>query len=341
MPDDKYGTLGTSDHPSNRVRVIYMHEVVRLHGLLSSIVSDRDSKFTSRWWKELQRLLGAKLLMSTSFHPQTDGQSERAIRNVTQILRSMVRPDQRDWAEKIDMVEFAINSSISESTDYAPFELAGGYMPSMIKEIRGDENFAQGVKSFALAALQNLADAHDAIIKARTFQTDKANRKRGDEPDIATGELVYLSTKNLNMPKNRARKLCPKYIGPYKVATAHLESSNYTLELPTALQGRRIHPKFLVALLRPHHPSEDSRFPNRMQPEPYDFGTSGEQEWFVDKIVGHKWVGPKKVEYQVRWSLGDTTWEPHTNCNQLAALDRYLELHGVTNYISLPRINRQ
>ena len=239
------------------------------------------------------------------------------------------------------MVEFAINSSISESTGYVPFELAGGYMPSMIKEIRSDENFAQGVKSFALIALQNLADAHDAIIEARVFQADKTNKKRGNEPNIAVGDLVYLSTKNLNMPKNRAQKLCPKYIGPYKVSKAYPEFSNYTLELPMALQGRRILQKFHVALLRPHHPSEDSRFPNRMQPEPYDFGSSGEQEWFVNEIVGHKWTGPKKVEYQVRWSLGDTTWEPHANCNKLAALDRYLELHGVTNYVSLPRINRK
>ena len=111
----------------------YLREVVRLHGLPSSIVSDRDSKFTSRWWKELQRILGTKLLMSTSFHPQTDGQSERAIRNVTQILRTLVHPDQKDWVEKVDMVEFAINSSVSESTGYAPFELSGGYMPSMIR----------------------------------------------------------------------------------------------------------------------------------------------------------------------------------------------------------------
>jgi hypothetical protein len=71
-----------------------------------------------------------------------------------------------DWVEKIDMVEFAINSSISESTGYAPFELSGGYMPSMIKEIRTDETFALGVRSFAAMALENLADAHDAIIEA-------------------------------------------------------------------------------------------------------------------------------------------------------------------------------
>jgi hypothetical protein len=80
------------------------------------------------------------------------------------------------------MVEFAINSSISETTGYAPFELGGGYMPSMIKEIRNDENFATGVKAFAAKALGNIADAHNAIIEARSFQVNKANKKRGDEP---------------------------------------------------------------------------------------------------------------------------------------------------------------
>jgi hypothetical protein len=144
----------------------YLREIVRLHGLPSSIVSDHDSKFTSRWWKELQWILGTKLLMSTSFHLQTDGQSECAIRNVTQILRTVVCPDQTNWVEKIDMVEFAINSSVSESTGYAPFELSRGYMPSMIKEIQTDESFTSGVRSFAATALENLADAHDAIIEA-------------------------------------------------------------------------------------------------------------------------------------------------------------------------------
>ena len=57
----------------------------------------------------------------------------------------------------------------------------------------------------------------------------------------------------------------------------------------------------------------------------------------MDDIIGHRWVGLKQIEYQVRWSLGDTTWEPHANCNKLAALDRYLELHGVATYTKLPR----
>jgi hypothetical protein len=210
----------TTKVTANELSWIYLREVVRLHGLPKSIVSDRDSKFTARWWRELHRLLGAKLLMSTSYHPQTDGQTERTIRTVSQILRSVIQPDQKNWAEKIDMVEFAINSSVAETTGYAPFELNGGYMPSMIREMRSDENVAPGIKAFAQSALQKLADAHDAIIETRVFQTELANKRRGEEPTIAIGDLVYLSTKNLNIPKNRARKLCPKYIGPYKIVEA-------------------------------------------------------------------------------------------------------------------------
>ena len=114
---------------------LFVKEIVRLHGLPKSIVSDRDSKFTSRWWREVHRLLGAKLLMSTSFHPETDGTTEQVNRSIGQILRSTVNADQRNWVEKCPMLEFAINSSINESTGFAPFELDGGYMPSRICEL--------------------------------------------------------------------------------------------------------------------------------------------------------------------------------------------------------------
>jgi len=80
-------------------------------------------------------------------------------------------------------------------------------------------------------------DAHDSIIEARVFQTQVANKLRKEEPKISNGDLVYLSTKNLNLPKGRAHKLCPKFVGPYKVIMAHPEVSNYTLELLAALQA--------------------------------------------------------------------------------------------------------
>ena len=105
--------------------------------------------------------------MSTSFHPQTDGASERAIRSVAQILRTMVRPDQRDWADKVPMVEFALNSAISSSSGFAPFELTYGYVPTMSPGMIPESNSVPGVKHFVARALTNLSEAHDAIIKSR------------------------------------------------------------------------------------------------------------------------------------------------------------------------------
>ena len=87
-------------------------------------------------------------------------------------------------------------------------------------------------------ALQNLADAHGAIIEAQVFQTYYANKCHTTEPKIAKGDLVFLSTKNLNLPTGHAQKLCPKFIRTYKVLKAKLGTSTYTLELPMALQAR-------------------------------------------------------------------------------------------------------
>ena len=93
-------------------------------------MSDRDTKFTSIFWKELHRLMGSKLLMSTVFHPQTDGATERANRSIAQILHTVVSNNQKDWSYKCPMVEFAINSSVNAATTgYTPFELNYGYMP--------------------------------------------------------------------------------------------------------------------------------------------------------------------------------------------------------------------
>ena len=106
-----------------------------MHGLPETIVSDRDMKFTSAFWRETHRMLGAKLLMSMAFHPQTDGASERAICTVTQILCTMVQPDQKDWVTKVPMVEFVINSSISSSMGFVPFKLNYGHMPRIMEHV--------------------------------------------------------------------------------------------------------------------------------------------------------------------------------------------------------------
>ncbi|KAL7278559.1 hypothetical protein ACG7TL_007558 [Trametes sanguinea] len=288
--------------------LVYLREVVRLHGLPESIVSDRDSKFTSKFWQE------------------TDGLSERTIRSVTQILRSMVAPDQTDWHDKIPIAEFAINSATGASTGFAPFELNYGYLPKSLNGVKTETQFP-GVKEFAQRARAYLEQAHDALIEARVAQTYQANKRRQAEPTFGIGDKVYLSTKNISMPKGRARKLIPKYIGPYAITACFPDTSNYVLDLPPELKARRVHPRFHVSLLRRHEPNDDAVFPSREALSYYDVGTDDTTEWMVDEIIGHEWNGAT-CRFHVRWTLGDHTWEPYEHCRDLAALDDYCRLMG-------------
>jgi hypothetical protein len=116
---------------ASQLALLFMNHIVCLHGLPETIVSvsDRDPKFTSLFWTEIHRLLGIKLAKSTAFHLQTNGASESMIRKMSQVLRTVVRPDQLDWPKHLPMTEFTINSSMSASTGFAPFELTYGYLP--------------------------------------------------------------------------------------------------------------------------------------------------------------------------------------------------------------------
>jgi transposase InsO family protein len=134
---------------------LLLKEIVRLHGVPDSIVSDRDSKFMSIFWRELQRLMGTKLLMSTAFHPQTDGTTERVNRLIGQILRSVVHDNQKDWAVKFPMVELALNSNISAMTGFAPFKLNHGYIPRIDLPVNTDTMF-KDISQFAQQARWSL-----------------------------------------------------------------------------------------------------------------------------------------------------------------------------------------
>ena len=210
---------------------------MRLHGVPKLIVSDRDTKFTSTFWHELHRLMGTKLLMSTAFHPQMDGATEWANRSIGKILRMVINDDQRDWAAKCPMVEFALNSSVCVTTRFAPFKLNQEYMPQIGLPISFDTTF-KGVKQFVLQAKWDLMVAHDTIIANHIQQMFHANKKCHASDIYHVGDHVYLSTQNLTLPKGRARKLVPKYIGPYKVVKAHNEASTVMFKLPLALIAR-------------------------------------------------------------------------------------------------------
>ena len=181
--------------------LLYHEHVFRRFGLPKILISDRGPQFASKVFQELCSRLAIKSKMSTAFHPQTDGATERVNRSVVQMIRSVIRPDQKDWKQALPMVEFAINSSISAATGLAPFEANGGYMPSMMAQIAPMGTAPPGVRAFVIQALTNLAITHDALIASRVLQRHHANKHRREDPEIREGDLVYLSTKNLSLPK--------------------------------------------------------------------------------------------------------------------------------------------
>src|SRR6266481_4413398 len=186
--------LPTTTHATSKeVAWTFLKEIVRLHGVPDSIVSDRDTKFTSSFWKELHQLMGTKFLMSTAFHPQTDGATEWENCSVGQVLRALVRNDQKDWENQCPIIEFALNSSISSSMGYAPFELNYGSIPQLGQQLGTDTKFAS-VKQFAQQVQLNLMMVHHT------------NHHRWPGKSHSPGDLVCLSTKNLLLPKGQAKK---------------------------------------------------------------------------------------------------------------------------------------
>jgi len=105
---------------------LYIKEIVRLHGVPSSIVSDRDPRFTSRFWQTFKSALGSKLMMSSAYHPQTNGQSERTIQSLEEFLRTCILDHLGAWDELLPLIEFTYNNSFHASIGMAPYEALYG-----------------------------------------------------------------------------------------------------------------------------------------------------------------------------------------------------------------------
>lgn len=241
-------------YKAKQMAEIIFEEVYKLHGLPEHIISDRDSLFTSTFWCELHKLLGTELRLSLSYHPQTDGATEQANRTMTQMLRQCVALDQKDLVIKLPAIEYAMDCARSDTTGFSPFFLNYGRMPRPL--IWDSSTEYPGVKVFAQRMKDAIMSAHDEVIQAQVKQTIQANRHRW-KADFVEGDLVYLSTKNLKLPKHRAQKLTPKYIGPFKISKIVEPGTTYKLELSADLRKHGISPTFHASLLRIHVPNND------------------------------------------------------------------------------------
>lgn len=235
-------------------------------GVPRAIVSDRDTRFTSHFWEGLWSQMGTELKRSTAFHPQTDGQAERAVRTLVEALRTVIDATHENWEELLPHVARAFNSSVCESTKKTPEEIfLGGRRRTLLDSeleqggVRAPASHP-GAQEQSERVRQAIQDAQSAIEKAQQKQRDDAAKGRR-APDIKVGDLVWLSREHLRPVRrnaDRARKLDPIYSGPFPVA--RMAGTNAAeLTLPP---GWKLHPVFNLDLMKKHVPGEDL-FPAR------------------------------------------------------------------------------
>ncbi len=216
--------------PSAReTAVIVFDHVFRIHGLPVDVVSDRGPQFSSRFWTEFCRLLGATASLPSGYHPQTNGQSERANQDLERALRCMASAEPLTWSSKLAMVEYAHNSLPVSSTGLSPFQCCLGYQLPLFPSQEPDA-IVPSTNVFIRRCLRTWRLARQALIRTGERNKTLADRHRSKPPLYVCGQKVWLSTLDIPL-KLPARKLGPKFIGPY-VVTKVLNPVTVRLKLP-------------------------------------------------------------------------------------------------------------
>jgi hypothetical protein len=169
------------------------------NGLLADIISDRDKLFISKFWRALHRLTGVRLKMSTAYHPQTDGSSERSNKTVNQCLRYHIQRNQKGWVAALPLIRFQIMNSVNSSTSYSGFQLLMGRSPRLIPPLlpaNGNNETTEDKRATELIEQLkwDVDNAKDHLLEAKCLQAFYANRDRSPEDSFKIGDRVMLST---------------------------------------------------------------------------------------------------------------------------------------------------
>jgi hypothetical protein len=279
----------TTDVSARETARLFLDEVFRVFGMPHELITDRDPRFTGKFFAELCRLLGIKQCLSTAYHPQSDGQTERMNRVLEDMLRHYVNPQGTDWDEYLPAVEFAVNSAWQESVRAAPFFLNLGRHPRGPTGPRVVSS-VPNAREMRIRLQEAQRDARACLLAAQSRQKAYADKHRQDL-EFEVGDKVLLSTQHAKLSAIGCKKLLPKRIGPFKVL-ARVGAVAYRLELPPHLKW---HGVFHVSLLRPYRDS------GTMTPPPLPEVIEGEVEYVVESILNRRVLGAGKRPQSNTW----------------------------------------
>ncbi|GKD22126.1 reverse transcriptase domain-containing protein [Tanacetum coccineum] len=236
------------DYSTERLAKIYVDEIVARHGVPVSIISDRDGRFTSRCWQTVQKALGTRLDMSTAYHPQTDGQSERTIQTLEDMLRACVIDFGGSWDVHLPLAEFSYNNSYHSSIRCAPFEALYG------RKCRSPVLWAE-IGESSLIGPELIQETTDKVVlikeklkAARDRQKSYAdNRRKPLEFEVGDRVMLKVSPWKGVIRFGKKGKLAPRYVGPFEILE-RIGLVAYRLRLPEELSG--VHDTFHVSNLK-------------------------------------------------------------------------------------------
>ena len=306
---------------------LLLHHVVRLHGLPVSIVSDRDTRFTGRFWRGLQSALQVNLRMSSAYHPQTDGQVERLNRILEDHLRCYVSASQDDWDTKLDTAELCYNTSYQSAIGTSPhmyltgqkartpFAMRSQQPPQELGVPSADEHLQRIIQAQELA--------HKFLDQATEHMVRTANKRR-TPAEHKVGDQVLLDTHSLRLPVST--KFKERWIGPFEI-TQVINPGAYRLKLPSTW---RIFDVINVSRLKAYKSPGDSSFPgqpddHRPPPVSVDEGAPDDQHYEIESILKSRKKG-RRTEYLVKWrgySQADNSWVDSKELNAPELLSEF------------------
>jgi hypothetical protein len=324
----------TENLTSKEFAEMFIQNVIRLHGCPESVVSDRGSIFTSKFEKAFLKGIQCTPAFSSAYHPQSDGQTERANQVLEQVLRSYASLDHAEWDTFLPMAEFAMNNAPNDATKQTPFILNYGVNPrhpditkltkahlaglelhaTKAKTTRTKANTAmqqcfRDMRSDIPAAFQftqamNKAVQHTQLLlqAARSRMINMTNPKRQPTIPFSVGDKVMLSTKNIRIVHPGCNKLLPRWAGPFTI-TNQINPVAFRLDLPDTMN---IHDVFHSSLLKPY-----KHDPMRTDGEHPPLIIDGQEEFEVEALIGRrsKTISTKKAKHAPGGKKRTTRWE--------------------------------
>lgn len=329
----KYGIFIPTKKQVNEVETaqLFVDKVVAPYGVPRGVITDRDARWTGDFWKEVSAALSSKRHLTTSYHPQADGQTEILNQTLEVALRAYISSDRSNWSTLLPLFSLSYNTARHSATGFSPAYLLMGYQPNNAPSLLIPQDTSQNRTGFrndaSLSFLENIqaarSQAQDALARSQDAFQDAQNRKRVPL-EFNIGDLVLINPHSLRLDGpwgGKGHKLAERFEGPFEV-TEKYGPTTYGLRLPT---DYNIHSIINIEHLEPYHSSPPELGP-RSKRAIKQRNLTDKEDWEVAEIVEEKFStrkikGRRRLLYRCKWIFDDGTeqetdeWIPERDMN--------------------------